>query len=174
MRLDEPRERGFANEPGQLGDNMTTRGLDLLSLSSGALIRIGSEVTIRVTGLRNPCEQINQFRPGLLEAALDRAASGTIVRKAGIMGTMEQGGVVRPGDPITVSEPASRVPLQVVCRAQSVDQSRASSRRRHQTTGRWCTTGAGWAAADAEGRHGMGIELGAGRRPSLPSDVSTD
>ena len=112
--LDELRERGFAVEPGQLGENITTRGVDLLSISSGALVRIGSEVTVRVTGLRNPCEQINQFRPGLLAAVLDRAADGTIVRKAGIMATVEQGGVVRPGDLITVSEPASRVPLQVV------------------------------------------------------------
>lgn len=112
--LDELRGRGFTIEPGQLGENITTRGLDLLSLSSGAILRLGAEVIVRVTGLRNPCEQINRFRPGLLTAVVERAQDGTIIRKAGIMGIVEQGGVVRPGDTIAVIEPATHTPLQVV------------------------------------------------------------
>ena len=112
--FDDLRERGFVVVPGQMGENITTRGLDLLALSAGSLIRIGSVAIVRVTGLRNPCTQIDQFQFGLREAVLDRVSDGTIVRKAGIMGVVEQGGWVRAGDPIVVSEPTVRVPLQVV------------------------------------------------------------
>lgn len=112
--FDNLRERGFAIEAGQLGENITTRGVDLLGLSVGALLRIGSDVVIRVTGLRNPCQQLDDFRPGLLAAVLDRSADGTIIRKIGIMGTVQQSGAVRAGDRIVVSESTCRAPLQVV------------------------------------------------------------
>ena len=112
--LDELRARGFVIEAGQLGENITTRGVDLLGLSSDSLIRIGASVVIRVTGLRNPCGQIDAFRPGMLHAVLHRAADGTIVRRAGIMGVVDEGGWVRAGDEFRVSAPATHAPLQVV------------------------------------------------------------
>jgi MOSC domain-containing protein YiiM len=112
--LDELGARGFPIEAGQMGENITTRGLDLLGLSVGSLIRIGATVVVRVTGLRNPCGQIETFRPGLLAAVLYRAADGAIIRRAGVMGVVEEGGWVQPGDPMVVSPPASYVAMQVV------------------------------------------------------------
>jgi MOSC domain-containing protein YiiM len=112
--LDELGTRELKVEPGQMGENITTRGLDLLALSAGSLIRMGPTAVVRVTGLRNPCTQIEAFRGGLLEAVLERSVDGAVIRRAGIMGVVEQGGWVRPGDPIVVSEPAAHVPMQVV------------------------------------------------------------
>ena len=112
--LDELGARGFKIEPGQLGENITTRDLDLLGLSTGSLIRIGDTAVVRVTGLRNPCVQIEAFMPGLLAAVLDRTADGALVRRAGIMGIVEQGGPVQAGDTVVVIEPPAHVPLQVV------------------------------------------------------------
>ena len=112
--FDELGARGFAIAPGQLGENVTTRGIDLLALSAGSLIRIGATVVVRVTGLRNPCGQIDVFQPGLLRAVLDRSADGTVVRRAGIMGVVEEGGWVRAGDALVVTAPGTHTPLQVV------------------------------------------------------------
>jgi MOSC domain-containing protein YiiM len=89
------------------GENVTTRGVDLLGLPRGTVLRVGPEAAVEVTGLRNPCRQINRFQPGLLEAVLDRAPDGELVRKAGIMGVVLAGGTVRPGDAITVELPAA-------------------------------------------------------------------
>lgn len=91
---------GFAVAPGELGENITTAGLDLLGLPTGTLLRIGADAVVEVTGLRNPCSQIDDFQPGLLKQVVGRDASGALVRKAGIMGVVREGGVVRPGDPI--------------------------------------------------------------------------
>ncbi len=91
--------------PAQMGENVTTRGLALLDLPVGTLLRLGASAVVEVTGLRNPCQQIEAFRPGLLAAVLGRDAEGRIVRKAGIMGVVREGGVVRPGDRITVELP---------------------------------------------------------------------
>jgi MOSC domain-containing protein YiiM len=112
--LDDLAIRGFIVEAGRMGENITTRGIDLLGLSSGALIGIGASAVVRVTGLRNPCGQIDAFQPGLLQAVLDRAADGRVVRRAGIMGVVEEGGWVRPGDAVIVSAPVTHIPLQVV------------------------------------------------------------
>ena len=112
--LDELGARGFRIEPGQMGENITTRGLHLLGLAAGSLIRIGATAVVRVTGLRNPCGQIEAFRPGLLAAVLERTDAGEVIRRAGIMGIVEQGGWVRPGDPIVVSTSTTHVPLRVV------------------------------------------------------------
>lgn len=112
--FDDLRERGFVVIPGQMGENITTRGLDLLALSAGSLLRLGSVAIVRVTGLRNPCAQIDQLQSGLCEAMIDRASDGSLVRKVGIMGVVEKGGWVHAGDPIVVSEPTVHVPLQVV------------------------------------------------------------
>ncbi|MEV7596344.1 MOSC domain-containing protein [Kitasatospora sp. NPDC089797] len=97
---------GFDVAPGALGENITTEGVDLLGLPVGAVLRIGPEAVVEVTGLRNPCLQIDGFRPGLLKQVVRRAADGTIVRRAGIMGVVLAGGPVRPGDAITVELPA--------------------------------------------------------------------
>jgi MOSC domain-containing protein YiiM len=102
---DELREQGFTVEPGQLGENITTRGIDLLGLPRGTVLRLGPEAVIEVTGLRNPCNQINDFRSGLLKAVLDKDDQGRLVRKAGIMGIVRLGGPVRPGDQILVEIP---------------------------------------------------------------------
>lgn len=100
-------EQGFSMEPGQLGENITTSGVDLLGLPLNTELHIGSSSVVRVTGLRNPCAQLDRFAPGLMTAVLDRAADGTLLRKAGIMGTVLVGGVVRRGDSIRVALPAT-------------------------------------------------------------------
>ncbi len=97
--------RGFGVQPGQLGENLTTRGVDLLSLPRDTELRIGSEVVLRLTGLRNPCPQIENFEAGLLKAVVDKDANGNMVRKAGVMSIVLAGGIVRPGDPIHVTLP---------------------------------------------------------------------
>lgn len=94
--------RGLPVAPGQMGENITTSGLDLLALSEGCVLRLGNEALVQVTGLRNPCAQIEAFMPGLLAAVLDRAADGSLVRKAGVMGIVLKSGDVRAGDPIAV------------------------------------------------------------------------
>jgi MOSC domain-containing protein YiiM len=103
--LDELAGLGFAIAPGQLGENVTTRGLDLLALPRGAVLRLGEDARVEVTGLRNPCRQIDAFRPGLLKQVVGRAEDGSLVRRAGVMGVVLSGGTVRPGDPIAVELP---------------------------------------------------------------------
>ena len=103
--LDRLNRDGFGVRPGDLGENVTTRGLDLLALPAGALLRLGEAVVLEVTGLRNPCAQIDRFRAGLLAAVLEKRADGSLVRKAGIMAVVRTGGEVRPGDPVTVEPP---------------------------------------------------------------------
>ena len=99
-------DKGYAIAPGQLGENLTTEGVDLLALPTGTELRIGPEVVLRVTGLRNPCVQLDRFKPGLMAAVLDRTADGQLVRKAGVMAVVETGGEVRPGDAVRVVRPA--------------------------------------------------------------------
>lgn len=103
--FDELAAQGFGVQPGQLGENLTTRGIDLLDLPRGAELYIGADVVLRVTGLRNPCPQIEDFEPGLLRAVAGRDADGQVVLKAGVMGIVLVGGVVKPGDPIGVRMP---------------------------------------------------------------------
>lgn len=103
--FDELRMGGFEVRAGDLGENITTSGIDLLGLPRGTLLGIGPDAVVEVTGLRNPCSQIEGFQPGLLSAVVGRDAEG-IVRKAGIMGIVRKGGVVRAGDPIVVDLPA--------------------------------------------------------------------
>lgn len=97
---------GFTVAPGELGENVTTRGIDLLGLPTGTLLHLGAEAVVEVTGLRNPCPQINTFRAGLLKEVVGRDEAGNVVRKAGIMGVVRAGGEIRPGDPIRVEVPA--------------------------------------------------------------------
>ena len=104
---DELRARGFDVGPGQMGENVTTRGLNLLALPAGTRLRLGPDAVVEVTGLRNPCRQLDGLLPGLMAAVLDRDADGALVRKAGIMAVVVSGGDVRPGDPIGVQLPAA-------------------------------------------------------------------
>ncbi|WP_078612964.1 MOSC domain-containing protein [Streptomyces canus] len=99
-------EEGFKVVPGELGENITTRGIDLLGLPVGTLLRIGDSAVLEVTGLRNPCLQIELFQDGLLKQVVGRDAAGNIVRKAGIMSIVKEGGVVRPGDAIEMELPS--------------------------------------------------------------------
>lgn len=98
--FDELAGQGLRMLPGQMGENITTAGLDLLGLSEGTVLRIGPRALVRITGLRNPCSQIERFMPGLLAAVLDRSAQGGLVRKAGVMGVVVESGEVRAGDGI--------------------------------------------------------------------------
>ena len=112
---DELRAAGFEVRPGDMGENLTTRGIPLLDLPTGTLLRIGGTSLVALTGLRNPCRQLEAFRTGLQGALLDRAADGSLIRKAGVMGVVVLGGVVREGDPIEVRLPPGRpIPLEVV------------------------------------------------------------
>ncbi|GGO14529.1 MOSC domain-containing protein [Microbispora rosea subsp. aerata] len=112
---DELREAGFTVQPGEMGENITTRGVDLLALPTGTRLHLGETAVVEVTGLRNPCAQIDDFQDGLLKAVLDRDEEGNVVRKAGVMGVVLVGGEVRPGDPIRVEPPAGpHTPLQPV------------------------------------------------------------
>ena len=103
---DELRAAGFALAPGQMGENVTTRGVDLLGLPVGTRLRLGSRAVVEVTGLRNPCHQLDKLRHGLMAATLERAPYGRLVRKAGVMGVVLVGGEVRAGDAIEVELPA--------------------------------------------------------------------
>lgn len=97
---------GFTVSAGDMGENITTRGLDLLALPTGTRLAIGREAVVEVTGLRNPCAQLDGFQQGLMAACLDRDDAGNLVRKAGVMGIVLAGGAVAPGDAITVLLPA--------------------------------------------------------------------
>ena len=97
---DELRKAGFEIDPGEMGENLTTRGIDLLALPAGAHLRIGSSAVLEVTGLRNPCAQLDTIRPGLMKATLDWDGEGNLIRKAGIMSVVAAAGEIRPGDPI--------------------------------------------------------------------------
>jgi hypothetical protein len=112
---DELRERGFAVRAGEMGENVTTTGIDLLGLARGTRLRLGDEAVIEVTGLRNPCVQLNGIAPGLMEATLDRDDNGELIRKAGVMAIVLEGGEVRAGDPVTVEPPGEpHAPLEPV------------------------------------------------------------
>jgi MOSC domain-containing protein YiiM len=100
--------------PGALGENVTTEGVDLIALSAGTRLRLGADAVVEVTGLRNPCVQIEKFRTGLLSRVIGHDADGSVVRRTGVMSVVLSGGVVRPGDPLVVEPPAEHVPLQVV------------------------------------------------------------
>jgi MOSC domain-containing protein YiiM len=114
--FEELRAAGFRQvAPGRLGENVTTRGIDLLRLPTGARLRLGATAVVEVTGLRNPCRQLDQFETGLMAATLDHSADGGLVRKAGVMAVVLVGGEVQPGDPIEVElPPEPHRPLEVV------------------------------------------------------------
>ncbi len=112
---DELRAAGFIVSPGEMGENITTRGIDLLALPTGTRLHLGDMAVVEVTGLRNPCVQLDRFQPGLMAAVLEHDAHGKLIRKAGVMGIVLAGGEVRPGDPIRIElPPAPHKPLDRV------------------------------------------------------------
>jgi len=103
--FEELRARGFTVSPGVMGENVTTTGIDLLALPTGTRLHLGDEAVVEVTGLRNPCRQLDSLQSGLMAATLDRDVEGNLIRKAGIMAIAVSGGVVRQGDPIRIELP---------------------------------------------------------------------
>jgi len=113
--LDELRARGFPIVPGALGENVTTSGVDLLGLPAGTLLHLGGQAVVRVTGLRNPCSQIEDFHEGLLAAVVSRDLNGHIGRKTGVMAVVLCRGIVRTNDPVQVElPPPPHAALEVV------------------------------------------------------------
>ena len=102
---DELRTRGFRITPGEMGENVTTRGIDLLALPDGTHLALGEEAVVKLTGLRNPCVQLDRHQEGLMAAVLDKMPDGGLIRKAGVMAVVIQGGEVRPGDAVRVQLP---------------------------------------------------------------------
>jgi len=105
--FDELRTMGFVVKPGELGENVTTSGIDLLALPAGTRLHLGDSAVVEITGLRNPCTQIDEFQQGLMAATLDRDADGNLVRKAGVMSVVLRDGDVRPGDAVGVELPSA-------------------------------------------------------------------
>ena len=111
----ELRDKGFVVQAADLGENVTTEGIDLLALPTGTRLHLGENAVVEVTGLRNPCIQIDRFQKGLMAATLDRNAQGNLVRKAGVMGVVIADGDIRPGDAVRIELPAApHHPLQPV------------------------------------------------------------
>ncbi|WP_372366046.1 MOSC domain-containing protein [Candidatus Uabimicrobium sp. HlEnr_7] len=102
---DELKEKGFEVSPGQMGENITTRNVALLKLPTGTKLYLGESAIVEITGLRNPCNQLNQLQEGLMNAVLDKDKEGNLIRKAGIMGIVIAGGIVKPDDIIKVELP---------------------------------------------------------------------
>jgi MOSC domain-containing protein YiiM len=104
--FDELRGKGFVVHPADLGENVTTSGVDLLALPTGTRLHLGADAVVELTGLRNPCIQIDDFQKGLMAATLDRDRDGNLIRKAGVMSIVIADGDVRPGDTIRIVLPA--------------------------------------------------------------------
>lgn len=112
---DELNAAGFEVGPGTMGENVLTRDVDLLALPAGTRLVLGAEAEVELTGLRNPCVQLDRLQPGLMEAVLDRDADGELVRRSGVMAVVRRGGPVRPGDAVDVRLPTgAREPLRPV------------------------------------------------------------
>ena len=112
---DELQLAGFNVAEGTMGENITTRGIDLLGLPRGARLHIGADAVVEITGLRNPCSQLDNYQRGLTAAVLGRHPDGSLMRRAGIMGIVIEGGTVSAGDPIRVALPElPHLPLERV------------------------------------------------------------
>jgi MOSC domain-containing protein YiiM len=103
--FEELRPKNFVVRPGDMGENVTTRGVDLLALPAGTRLHLGESAVVEVTGLRNPCIQIDRLQKGLMAATLDKDADGNLIRKAGVMSVVLAEGDVRPGDAVRVELP---------------------------------------------------------------------
>ncbi|MET0338695.1 MAG: MOSC domain-containing protein, partial [Caulobacter sp.] len=104
--FDELNAAGFSIGPGDMGENIATRDVDLLNLPTRTVLRLGDQASVQVTGLRNPCIQMDRFQDGLMAATLDRDDDGGLIRKAGVMAVVLTGGLVTPGDSVTAIWPA--------------------------------------------------------------------
>lgn len=102
---DELRAAGFVVSAGQMGENVTTRGINLLSLPTNTRLHLGDTAVVKLTGLRNPCAQLDQFQPGLMAAVLGHDEHGRLIRKAGVMSIVVVGGEVQPGNLIRIELP---------------------------------------------------------------------
>jgi MOSC domain-containing protein YiiM len=103
--LDELREKGFELTPGSMGENVTTEGIDLLRLPTGTRLELGRQAVVEITGLRNPCPQLDAIQEGLMSAVVDRDEAGRLVRRSGVMAIVVEGGEIREGDAIRVTLP---------------------------------------------------------------------
>jgi MOSC domain len=103
---DELLDKGFSVNAGEMGENITTRGINLLGLPVGTLLYLGVDAIVEITGLRNPCSQLNSIQPGLMAAVLDKDTQGNLIRKAGVMSVVIVDGEVKPGDRIRVELPS--------------------------------------------------------------------
>jgi MOSC domain-containing protein YiiM len=113
--LVELRASGFDVHPGRMGENITTSGLDLLGLPAGTRLKLGESAVLEITGLRNPCRQLDGIQPRLMSAVLDKDARGHLIRKAGVMAVVLSSGDVRPGDAIQIElPPEPHHPLECV------------------------------------------------------------
>ncbi|WP_298457253.1 MOSC domain-containing protein [uncultured Cellulomonas sp.] len=113
--LEEVAGRGFAVTPGRMGENITTRGIALLCLPTGTVLRLGADAAVVLTGLRNPCVQIDGLAPGLMREMVTRLPDGQVVRRSGVMAVVLRGGTVRAGDPVAIDLPEGpHIPLQPV------------------------------------------------------------
>lgn len=113
--FDELTEKGFELFPGAIGENILTRGLPLIDLPTGTRLHIGDTAAVEITGSRNPCWQLDEFKPGLMKAVVERRSDGRLIRKSGIMGIVHEAGEVRPGDVIeAVLPPKPHKPLEPV------------------------------------------------------------
>ena len=122
--FDDLRAHGFSLQPGVIGENVTTRGVDLLALPRGTRLRLGGDAVIEVTGLRNPCRQIDAFQPGMMSAVLGRDSGGRLIRKAGIMAIVVESGDVKAGDVIAVEKPAGEQCPLLLCSQQFDNRAR--------------------------------------------------
>jgi len=105
--FEELTSKGFRVSPGDIGENITTEGIDLLGLVENTILKIGDEAIIEVKGLRNPCTQLDDFQAGLMQAVLEKGPSGELIRKSGIMGVVLSGGIIKVGDSIDIEVPPS-------------------------------------------------------------------
>ncbi|OJJ21100.1 MOSC domain-containing protein [marine bacterium AO1-C] len=99
-------QQGFQVKSGDMGENITTQGVDLLNLPKDTILIIGASAQVKITGLRNPCKQLDAFQEGLMKAVLDKDEAGNLVRKSGVMGVVLEGGEVKPGDEIVIELPS--------------------------------------------------------------------
>jgi MOSC domain-containing protein YiiM len=103
--IEELNENGFSVSDGDLGENITTIGIDLLNLPTDTILKIGNEAVVKITGLRNPCVQLDMFQKGLLKAVIEKDENGNVIRKCGIMGIVIKSGIVRIDDAIEIIFP---------------------------------------------------------------------
>ena len=104
--LDELASKGFEVTAGQLGENILTHRIDLLALPAGTHMVFPSGAQLKITGLRNPCHQINGHTPGLMDALLDKADDGSLIRKGGVMAVVLEGGLVSVNDDVKIVFPS--------------------------------------------------------------------